>query len=124
MQVMWRHYRYLKNNTALIPGITKVEANVSALPVTYIPRSQVAGIESRLEDGDVLAIACKDGSAYTSHVGLAVRDGATCRFMHATSSRSKGRRCIVDARISSYLNEKSGNMGLIVFRPSEAPVLG
>ncbi len=124
MQVSWRHYRYLRTNTSLLPGIAKVEANVSALPVSYIPRSRVAGIESKLQDGDVLAIACKDGSSYTSHVGLAHRDGSNCRFMHATSSRSKGRRCIVDSRISSYLNEKSGNMGLIVFRPSEAPILG
>jgi hypothetical protein len=48
-----------------------------------------------------------------------VRDGANCRFMHATSSRDKGRRCIVDRRISQYLAEKSDNMGLIVFRPYE-----
>jgi hypothetical protein len=124
MQGAWRHYRYLRSDKSLIPRIAQVEARVSALPVTYIPRSRVAGIESRLQDGDVLAIASKDPSGYTSHVGLALRDGANCRFMHATSSRSKGRCCVVDARISSYLQQKSSNMGLIVFRPSEAPVLG
>tara|TARA_R110000850_G_scaffold125393_3_gene243787 strand:- start:565 stop:1533 length:969 start_codon:yes stop_codon:yes gene_type:complete len=124
MQSAWRSYRYLRSDTSLIPGIAKVEAQVSALPVTYIPSSRVAGIESRLQDGDVIAIATKDSSGYTSHVGLASRDGSTCRYMHATSVRSKGRQCIVDSRISEYLRQKSSNMGIIVFRPSEAPLIG
>jgi hypothetical protein len=88
--------------------------------VRYIPKAQVAGIESQLQSGDVLAIASLDQSGYTSHVGLALRDGNTCRFMHATSSRDKGRRCIVDRRISQYLAEARDHMGLIVFRPAEA----
>jgi hypothetical protein len=44
--------------------------------------------------------------------------------MHATSSRSKGRCCVVDGRISEYLREKSSNYGITVFRPGEAPLLG
>lgn len=123
MQESWKAYRYLRSDPSLLPGMARVEANVSALPVTYIPRSKVAGIESRLQDGDVLAVATNWHSSYTSHVGLAKRDGATCRFMHATSSRNKGKCCVVDNRISSYLQEKSTNMGLIVFRPTEAPLL-
>ncbi|MEM1442733.1 MAG: hypothetical protein AAGF67_10355, partial [Verrucomicrobiota bacterium] len=62
-------------------------------------------------------------STYTSHVGLAKREGSTCRFMHASSSRSKGRQCLVDSRISQYLREKRTNIGLIVFRPGEAPLI-
>jgi hypothetical protein len=117
MQVAWRSYRYLRNNPSLRSGIARVEARVSGLPVSYIPKDRVSRIESQLQDGDVLAIASRDDGGYTSHVGLALRDGSTCRFMHATSSRDKGRRCIVDRRISSYLAEKRDHMGLIVFRP-------
>ncbi len=124
MQASWKSYRYLRSDPSLIPEMAKVEARVSALPVTYIPNAKVAGIESRLEDGDVLAVATTWHAGYTSHVGLAFRDGATCRYMHATSSRSKGRCCVVDSRISSYLREKSTNMGVIVFRPGEAPLVG
>ena len=118
MQIAWRNYRYLRHNPSYRSGIAKVEARVSRLPVTYIPKSRVARIESQLQDGDVLAIACEDSSGYTSHVGLAVRDGSTCRFMHATSKHDKGHRCILDRRISQYLTEKQDNMGLIVFRPA------
>jgi len=117
MQVAWRHYRYLAADPSLIPGIARVEARVSSLPVTYVPKHRVPSIESELQDGDVLAIASADTSGYTSHVGMALRKGSTCHFMHATSSYDKGRRCIVDARISHYLGERSDHIGLIVFRP-------
>lgn len=121
MQIAWRDYRYLRSNPSLLSGMAKVEARVSALPVYYIPKSRVAGIESSLQDGDVLAVVGRDETAYTTHVGLAVRDGRCCRFMHATSKYDKGHRCIIDGRISSYLNEGRSHIGLIVFRPGEAP---
>ena len=123
-QTAVRNSRCLRNNPSMVTQMARVESHISTLPVTYIPNSKVASIESRIQDGDVLAIVTNWHSTYTSHVGLAKRDGATCRFMHACSSRSKGRRCIVDARISQYLRQKSSNIGLIVFRPGEAPTLG
>lgn len=119
-----RNSRYLRNNPSLVPEMARIENQISTLPVYYIPNSRVAGIESKLQDGDVLAIVTNWHSTYTSHVGLAKRDGSTCRFMHASSSRSKGRQCLIDARISQYLREKSTNIGLIVFRPGEAPMIG
>lgn len=123
MQASWKSYRYLRSDPSLVPEMAKIEARVSTLPVTYIPRSKVAAAESQMRDGDVLAVATNWRYGYTSHVGLAKREGSACRFMHATSSRSKGRCCVVDSRISGYLHEKSTNMGLIVFRPTEAPLL-
>jgi len=119
MQIAWKQYRYLRNNPSYRTGIARVEARVSRLPVTYIPKSRVARIESSLQDGDVLAVAARDTTGYTSHVGLALRSGSTCRFMHATSSRDKGKCCIIDDRISTYLADKSGAIGLIVFRPAK-----
>jgi hypothetical protein len=121
---MSKSNRYLRNNTAMLGDMARVEANISQLPVTYIPSSKVPAVESKLENGDVIAIVTNWHSTYTGHVGLAVRDGETCRFMHATSSRSKGKACIIDGRISSYLREKRTNIGITVFRPGEAPLLG
>jgi hypothetical protein len=124
MQVAWRSSRYLRNDQSMVPEMARIEAEISKLPITYIPNAKVAGIEPRLEDGDVIAIVGNWHSTYTTHVGLAKREGEVCRFMHATSTRSKGRQCLVDGRISQYLREKSTNMGIIVFRPGEAPLLG
>ncbi len=119
-----RSSRYLRNDPSMVPQMAKIESHISTLPVTYIPNARVASIESKLQDGDVLAIVTNWHSTYTSHVGLAKRDGGACRFMHASSSRSKGRCCLIDSRISQYLREKSTNIGLIVFRPGEAPLIG
>ncbi|MDP4939519.1 MAG: DUF1460 domain-containing protein [Verrucomicrobiales bacterium] len=116
--------RYLRNNPAMLGDMARVEEDISQLPVTYIPSSKVASVESKLENGDVIAIVTSWHSTYTGHVGLALRDGANCRFMHATSSRSKGKACIIDGRISTYLREKGTNIGITVFRPSEAPLIG
>jgi hypothetical protein len=118
MQIGWQQYRYLKNNPSLRHGIAAVENRVSRMPVSYIPRSRVAGIEHQLTDGDVLAIVSNDATGYTSHVGMALKHGNDCHFMHATSSRDKGHRCIIDKRISSYLHENNSHAGLIVFRPT------
>jgi hypothetical protein len=124
MQVPGSDNRYLRNNPAMLSDFARIEASLSQLPITYIPKSRVAAVESQLQDGDVIAVVSDWHSSYTSHVGLAVRDGKNCRFMHATSSRSKGRCCVVDGRISEYLREKSSNYGITVFRPGEAPLLG
>ena len=123
-QTAVRNSRYLRNDPSMVTQMARIESHISTLPVTYIPNSKVASIESRIQDGDVLAIVTNWHSTYTSHVGFAKRDGSTCRFMHASSSRSKGRQCLVDVRISQYLREKRTNIGLIVFRPGEAPLIG
>lgn len=123
-QTAIRNSRYLRTNPSMATDMARIESKISTLPIYYIPNSRVAGIESKLKNGDVLAIVSNWHSSYTSHVGLAKREGSTCRFMHASSSRSKGRKCLVDSRISQYLREKSSNIGLIVFRPGEAPLIG
>lgn len=123
-QTAVRNSRYLRSDPSMVSDMARVEDRISRLPVTYLPKGRVASIESKLKNGDVLAIVSNWHSTYTSHVGLAMREGSTCRFMHASSSRGKGRQCLVDGRISDYLHEKRSNLGLIVFRPGEAPLIG
>jgi hypothetical protein len=122
MQHAWKSYRALVANPSYRTGIAKVEQRVSALPVYYIPRSKVRGIESSLRSGDIIAIVSADKSGYTSHVGMAVRDGSRCRFLHATSRKDKGRCVHFDSYIPNYLAESSDHIGIIVFRPGEAPI--
>ena len=42
-------------------------------------------------------------------------------FVHATSSRDKGRRTIFDKPITDYLNELSTHAGIAVCRPKDLP---
>lgn len=117
MSAGWPGYRMLRANPDLVPGIAEMERRVSALPVWHIPKSRVAAIEPLLRAGDILAITGNSSSSYTTHVGLAVpASGGACRFLHATSDVSKGRRVILDGRISEYLASGS-HAGIIVCRP-------
>ena len=121
MTVMWKSYRYLRNNPQLRPEMTQIEARASALPVYHIPKSRVAAIEGEIRNGDIIAITCRDTGSYTSHVGVAYRDDAgTLRIIHASSPRNYG-RVTVDSRLSDYLYTYSDHAGIIVARPHEAP---
>jgi hypothetical protein len=120
MTSAWRSYRYLRNNRSLLPQMAVIQERVSALPVYYIPRSKVASIEKALRTGDIVAIVSADRSGYTSHVGMIVQRPDGAHFMHATSSRSRGRRVVLDGRISQYLRRSSDHIGIVVYRPLDA----
>ena len=114
MTVLWKGYRYLRNNPSLRPQMARIEAKVNALPVWYIPKADVAKIESKLMDGDIAGIVAKDQGGVCSHVGLITRTNGQARFMHASKNH---RQVVLDQTISQYLNAFRSHAGLIVARP-------
>jgi len=121
MTSAWKSYRYLRSNPALLPEMGRIQEEVSALPVHHIPKNQVASIEKYIQTGDIIAITCRDSSAYTSHVGIAVRKADGTHFMHATSRRDKGRKVVLDCRISDYLKRSDDHFGIVIYRPLDLP---
>jgi hypothetical protein len=119
MSVGWRHYRYLAANRSLLGPLAHMEANVSSRPLYEIPKSRVAGIESKLRSGDIIGVIGRDRSGLysTSHVGLALRasDGVL-HFMHASSPGNYG-HVIVDTQLSKYLYRYHSDSGILVARP-------
>lgn len=117
MTVMWRHYRYLRNNPSLNSEMARIQARVSDLPVYHVPKRYVPAAERELQTGDVIAVTSRDTGGYTSHVGLAYRDGnGALRFLHASSRQ---RRVVLDERLSSYLADKRDDIGIVAVRPHE-----
>ena len=114
MTVLWKGYRYLRNNPSLRPQMARIEAKVNALPVWYIPKADVAKIESKLMDGDIAGIVAKDQGGVCSHVGLITRSNGQARFMHASKNHQQ---VVLDQTISQYLNAFRSHAGLIVARP-------
>jgi len=119
MSAGWRHYRYLAANRSLLGPLARMEANVSSRALYEIPKSKVAGIESKLRSGDIIGIISRDRSGVysTAHVGLALRtsDGVL-HFMHASSPSNSG-RVIVDQELSKYLYRYRSDSGILVARP-------
>lgn len=117
MTTLWKSYRYLRNNPQLRAPMKKSEDLVAKLPVYYIPKAKVAGIEPLLQSGDVIGIATKYNGAFCSHVGLALKNEAgEMRFMHASRTYKK---VVIDKTISGYLSEFSAHAGILVGRPLE-----
>jgi Protein of unknown function (DUF1460) len=118
MSVGWRHYRYLKANRRLLRPLAQMEARVSSHSLYMIPKNRVAGIESKLRDGDIIGIVSRDrtGLYSTSHVGLALRTNNGLHFMHASAPHNYG-RVVVDSRLSAYLYRYSTDAGILVARP-------
>jgi hypothetical protein len=118
MTVAWKSYRYMRNNPALRTAIAEMESRIGRTPLYYIPKNKVAGIESRICNGDVIGICDYDGGKIgTAHVGLAyrTRDGIL-RFMHASSPRNFG-QVVLDQQLSGYLAKFRSHAGILVARP-------
>jgi hypothetical protein len=115
MTILWKSYRYLRNNPGLRSGMAKIEATVSALPVWYIPKSRVAAIEGKLAEGDIAGIVTKYQGGVCSHVGMIIRDSSRrAVFLHASKNHKK---VTPEGTISQYLNRYGSHSGLIVARP-------
>lgn len=112
-------FRQLRADPSLIPSLVRVENELSRRGITYIPKSQVPKIESKLRNGDIICIVTNWHETYTSHVGVASRDkSGTLRFLHASKNH---RKVVLDSRLSDYLNKFSTHAGIFVVRPSELP---
>src|SRR5882762_7610403 len=114
----WRHYRYLAANRSLLGPLAQMEARVSSRPLYQIPKNSVAGIESKLQSGDIIGIISRDRSGLysTSHVGLALRtNDGVLHFLHASAPHNYG-RVVVDARLSGYLYRFRTDSGILVAR--------
>lgn len=113
----WKHYRYLRANPKLLGPMREHERRITAMEVWHIPKSRVAAIEPKLQNGDIIGITTRYTGAFCSHVGLAQRDAkGVLRFMHASSQRGV-RKVTLDDRLSDYLARFSGHAGIIVGRP-------
>jgi len=113
----WKKYRYMRNNPDLRAGITDLESRLRRQPLAMIPKSRVAAIEDRLDDGDIIGIVGHDGGSYgTSHVGLAIRNAGVLCFMHASAPHNYG-KVVIEARLSDYLEKYRTHAGILVGRP-------
>lgn len=108
-------YRYLRANPALVPALSRIEKQLERVPFDFIPKTEVAACEPRIQSGDILGIVTNRPHVFCSHVGLALRtEDGVCRFMHASATQKK---VIVDKAIHEYLNSIKSHAGIIVGRP-------
>lgn len=112
-------FRQLRADPSLVSELIRVENELSRRGITYVPKSKVPGIESKLRNGDIICIVTNWHETYTSHVGLASRDkNGVLRFLHASKNH---RKVVQDVRLSDYLKKFNTHAGIYVARPLELP---
>ncbi len=115
MTVLWKSYRYLRQNPELREGMARIEAELQTHPFSYIPKAEVAACEKRIQNGDIIGIVTHKPHVYCSHVGLALHSAdGVCHFMHASATYKK---VVVDKSISQYLASFKSHAGIVIARP-------
>lgn len=111
-------YRMLKANPKYVPIIQEQEKAIRSRTYYYIPKSEVNLFESKIQNGDLIAITTNLKGLDISHVGIAVElQNGRIHFMHAPLVGSKVQ--ISPEPIQQYLEKIKKHTGIIVLRPLE-----
>lgn len=113
-----KFYPALKKNPDLVDVIAKQEEEINAREYFYIQEDNIEAMESRLQAGDIIAVATSKKGLDYAHTGLMVRDEAgKLRFMHASQ---KEKKVILDGELSKYVKSVKTHIGISIIRPLEA----
>jgi hypothetical protein len=80
-----------------------------------LPRDEVAARETKLRDGDIIALATDIPGLDVTHTGIALRlaDGR----IHLLHASTQGQVMITEEPLADYLEKVSRNTGIMVARP-------
>jgi hypothetical protein len=82
-------YMQLKNDSMLIPGIREIEKDISSRNYLYVPKENIGSIESRLEEGMIVAITSDIKGLDIAHTGMLVIENGGIHLLHASSDAGK-----------------------------------
>ena len=111
-------YRQLKDNPPLVRKIARVEADINAREMHYLPKEKIAAARSLLMTGDIVGITTTIEGLDCAHAGLCYREAAgALRLLHASTTR---KAVTLDEDLATYLAGVSTHTGIMVARPLEA----
>jgi len=111
-------YRQLRASPDLVQKIARVEAEINAREMDYVPKEKVADAEPLLQTGDIVGVTTTLDGLDCAHTGLCYRDEAgVLRFLHASTTR---KAVILDGNLAAYLARVPTHTGIMVGRPLEA----
>lgn len=95
-----------------------VEAACSRRTLHCVPKAGLPGIEKRIENGDIIAVATDADGIDVIHTGIAVRSPRGLHLLHASSAA--GKAVLSDETLYRYLISRRSRTGIIVGRPISA----
>lgn len=112
-------YKQLREDSAMVDSIRKMEARINARGGFYFIRKEnVSEIEAGIQTGDLIGITTSVTGIDCSHTGIAVREkDGRIHFLHASSAAHKV--IVTDNPLADYLASNNRQTGIIIFRPLE-----
>lgn len=109
-------YPQLKASPALLEEIKKVEAELSAKEISYVPCMRIIKNFPKLQEGDIVAFMTGQAGLDVQHVGFVWRPDpdAPPQLLHASSNN--GRVIISNATIADYAFELKNCIGVKIIR--------
>jgi len=108
-------YMQLKANTRMVEEMAAIEKDITGRSYYYIPKEKLAGFESRLQDGDIVALTTSIGGLDVSHMGILVRKNNRIHLLHASLTAKKV--VLSEETLEDYLKNSKSVTGIIVARP-------
>lgn len=109
-------YKHLSETPSFIPAIATQEKEINKRKYYYIPKENVEKIESKIQNGDLIAITTNLKGLDIGHVGIAVKESdGRIHFLHAPLAGSRVQ--ISERPLPEYLMAVKKHTGIIVLRP-------
>lgn len=107
-------YEALKADTSLVKIIRQTEDSINKRELFYIPEENIAAVENKIENGDLIAITIKIKGLEISHVGIAIYVNNRLHLMHASSKAKKV--VISDVPLAKMIMNNKLQSGIMVAR--------
>jgi hypothetical protein len=106
-------YPALKNEDSFTQ-IGQIEKEINNRPLLYIPKTEVSRIESKLKEGDIIAITTSIKGLDVVHVGFAVVQNNRIHLLHASLDEKKV--VISKKPLAEYLLGNKNQSGIMIAR--------
>jgi len=108
-------YRQLKESAPLVDLIAAQEKEISARKMFFIPETDIAEVESKLMDGDIVGITTSIEGIAIQHVVILIRQEGRIHMMHASSKAEKV--VVSELTLEDYLLNNKSTSGIMLARP-------
>ncbi len=107
-------YKQLSNSQANVAKIRSVEQDLQSRSYWYIPKVSLAACAKNIRSGDIIAFTSTVAGLDIAHIGIALRQGDTLTFIHASTSADKV--IINPTPLTQYISGVKSQSGVRVIR--------
>jgi hypothetical protein len=106
-------YKQLQNY-AFLEEMARIEKEITHIEMNYIPKEKIQSVESKINDGDIIAFVTTIEGLDVSHTGIAIHQGKKLHLLHASSKSNRVE--ISPLPLSEYIATSRNVKGVLVGR--------